>query len=162
MNPFNHFLVSFNVLLILFHKFATIGEIILFSLIFGALLDLDEIFGTLLKRPEYHLRTLVQEPFGFILIGIPFGILFAFMLKPYYFFLIIIPYALHIILDYMTFHEAKPLLPFSKKTVRTGFIRPIPPTSCYKIKFEGEKGVPESYVLILNLIVAVTLLLIYF
>lgn len=171
MNPFNHFLASFNVLLILFHNTASIGEILLFSLVFGTLLDLDEIVGTLQKKSKYNLRnesfkeldkgdlrTWIHEPFGFIIVGITLGILFAIFLKPYYFLLIIIPYALHIIMDYLTIHKAaSPLAPFSKKTIKTGFIRPVPAPNWFKRK----KGFSENYVLILNLFITIILLLIY-
>lgn len=171
MNPFNHFLISFNVLLLIFHNFASIGELVIFSLIFGTLIDIDELVSARRKKSNHRfgiklfkkvdkgdLRSWVQEPFGLLIIGVPIGLFLAFFFKPIYFFFVIIPYALHIILDYMTIHEIiSPLAPFSKKIIKTGIFRPKPSPPWFKKK----NGVSENYVLILNILITILLLLIY-
>ena len=172
MNPFNHFLISFNVLLIIFHRYSGIGELVIFSLIFGTLLDVDGLvcarrrksnhrFGIKLikKVDKGDLRSWLQEPFGFLIIGVPIGLFLGFFFKPVYFFFVIIPYALHIILDYITIHETiRPLAPFSKKIIKTGVFRPKPAPAWFK----QNNGISENYVLILNILITVLLLLIYF
>jgi len=171
MNPFNHFLLSFNVLFIFFSKTAELKEILLFSLVFGVLVDFDGMVKAWKRRSNNRfgikawkkadkgdLRSWLHEPFGFILIGMPAALVFAFFMKPYYFFLAIIPYALHIIMDYLTIHDGvSPLAPFSKKRIKIGFIKPMPAPPWFK----SNNGFRENYILIFNILVTIFLLLFY-
>jgi membrane-bound metal-dependent hydrolase YbcI (DUF457 family) len=156
MNILNHFLTSFSVLYTVFHAKVSLVELILFSLVFGVLIDLDQIIGRYLKKPNSHTRTWIEEPAGLIFIGIPTG-LFLSMVKYEYFFMVMIPYAIHILLDYLTIHEVSPFAPFSKKNIEVGFFKSVPTPSWYTGK---EKGISEGYFLILNVIIAIILVLI--
>ena len=78
---------------------------------------------------------LIKEPFGFIAIGVPSAVLLS-RIKPYYFTLVLLPYALHILLDYLTIHEVSPSGPFSKKSVSVGFIKPFPVPEWFKKRKE--------------------------
>lgn len=146
MTKKTHFVTSFNLLALLFINSVSFFEIILFSYIFGVFLDENQRIGKYLKKPIWHLRTWIEEPIGFILIGIPLGILLSFI-KREYFFLTIIPYGFHIILDYLTFHEVSPFTPFSKKNLKVGF-------------FE-RGGILEKCFLIFNIIMMIVLLVFY-
>ena len=103
-----------------------------------------------MKKPKKYHRTWIEEPFSLIIIGIPLGLILS-TIKPEYFFLVIIPYTLHIIQDYLTIHEVSPLAPFSKKNVNIGFFKPFPKPSWYK----KEKGISENYFLILNIVILI-------
>lgn len=149
MNSLNHFLTSFIVLFILFKENITITEIVVFSLIFGVLLDLNQVVGKYLKKPANHRRTWVEEPFGFIFIGIPIGLILS-TIKTDYLFMTLIPYGLHIIQDYLTIHEVSPFAPISNKIMNIGFFRSFPHASWY---VGEEKGISENYFLILNIII---------
>jgi len=135
MNQLNHFLFAFILLILFFHNTASLTEILIFSIVFAAMLDLDHLISlTLLKKPFWHHRTWIQEPFGFLFIAIPIATILALLFKSYYFFLVIIPYASHIFLDYLTIHEVSPLAPFSKKEIMEGFVRPYPEPKWFKLK----------------------------
>jgi membrane-bound metal-dependent hydrolase YbcI (DUF457 family) len=151
MNIINHFLTSFIFLYVFFIEKVIIIEIIIFSLIFGVLIDLNQLIGRKMGKPSKHTRTWIEEPFGLIFIGIPIGIILS-LIKKEYFFLTIIPFGLHILLDYVTIHEVSPLAPFSKKNINMGFFKSNPPPSWYSGK---EKGIPENYFLILNIIIVI-------
>lgn len=77
MNSVNHFIAPVGVLYILFFGAISMIEIVLFVLIFGVLLDANQIFGKYLNKPEKHRRTWVEEPFGLIFIGAPIGIILS-------------------------------------------------------------------------------------
>lgn len=158
MNRTNHFLTSFIVLFIIFRNNISIIEIVLFSYIFGVLLDQNNKIGRYLKKPKGHKRTWIEEPFGLILIGIPLGLILS-IIKVEYFLMVIIPYGLHIIQDYLTIHEVSPFAPFSNKTIKVGFFKAVPPASWYT---GNEKGISEIYFLILNIIITIIILLIHF
>ncbi|MBI2655493.1 CDP-archaeol synthase [Candidatus Woesearchaeota archaeon] len=149
MNWLNHFLLSFSLLFLILGEKASSGEIIAASAIFGMLLDLDHIAKWLFTKEKRYLRTWVQEPFGFVIIGIPVAIALSILFEPYYFMLVLVPYLSHIILDYLTVNEVSPLAPFSKKRFRLGFIRQFPDSAYSR---EYKKGVSENYVLAFNIL----------
>ncbi len=149
MNAFNHFLASFNVLALLFKDRVSLKEILLFSVIFGVMIDLDHKIGERMNKPVHHRRTWIEEPFGLLLIGLPIGLLLS-LIKKEYFFLTIIPYALQVFLDYITLHEVSPLAPFSNKNLKTGFFKSWPKAEWYS---GNEKGLSEKYFFFLNLII---------
>lgn len=153
MNGKNHFFTSFNVLALLFIKNASMVEIIIFSLVFGVLIDANEIIGKKLKKPLYHRRTLVEEPAGLLLIGLPLGFLLS-LVKREYLFMTLIPYAVHIILDYLTLHEVSPFTPFLRKNIKVGIFKAQPDAPWYK---GNERGVPENYFLLLNIAVTISI-----
>jgi len=158
MNVFNHFLTSFIVLYMFFIDNNSITEIIGFSFVFGVLLDLNQIIGRYLGRPIHHTRTWVEEPFGLILVGFSLGVLLS-LIKKDYFFMVVIPYGIHIILDYLTIHEVSPLSPFSNKNIKTGFFKSTPS----KVWYTGtEKGLSESYFLVSNIFLMIILLFPFF
>lgn len=154
MNKKNHFLTPFNLLLFLFMKSVSIFEIIIFSFVFGVLLDEEQRIGKYLKKPIWHTRTWIEEPFGLFLIGFPLGGLLS-LIKKEYFFLTIIPYGIHIILDYLTIHEVSPFSPFYGKNVKLGFFKADPSDPWYTGK---EKGISERYFLIFNIIIVIILI----
>lgn len=158
MNKYNHFLTSFNLLFLLFIDSSSIIEIIIFSFIFGVLIDQSQRIGKYLKKPLHHRRTWIEEPFGFILIGIPIGLSLS-LINKVYFFLVIIPYGMHVLLDYLTIHEVSPLAPFSRKNIKIGFFKSEPPEKWYTGK---EKGISESYFLIFNITITIIILVMYF
>jgi len=69
MNKYNHFLISFIVLFLMFGNNVSIIEIAIFSYVFGLLLDLNLKIGEYLKKQSNHRRTWIEEPFGLVLIG---------------------------------------------------------------------------------------------
>lgn len=119
----------------------------LFSLIFAVLIDYDHKFGK--KKPWYHQRTWVQEPFGFILIGLPLALILS-LINKIFFVLVIIPYLSHIFLDYLCVFETFPLAPFSKIKKKEGIGIFIPSSEKWKRRIK--KGISESYFLYFNLI----------
>ncbi|MBU1849957.1 MAG: hypothetical protein KKH40_04490, partial [Nanoarchaeota archaeon] len=118
------------------------------------LLDLNQVIGRYLKKSKNHTRTWIEEPFGLIIIGIPLGLIFS-IIKTEYFFLVIIPFAIHIILDYLVIHEVSPFVPFSNKNIELGFFKSAPPPLWYTGE---EKGISENYFLILNMIITMIIL----
>lgn len=150
MNPLNHFLTSFTVLFLIFHKAVSLETILIFSIVFGVLIDADMLSKRLQKTlPISFFRTWVQEPFGILIIGIPIAYLLS-LRNPIYFFMTIIPYFLHVSQDYLITHEVAPLAPFSKKRYQTGIFTPFPTPKHFK---EKPKGISEVYYFLLNLIV---------
>ena len=149
MNWLNHFLLSFNLLFLILGKTASLNEIIASSVIFGIMLDLDHAAKWLFTKEKRYLRTWIQEPFGFAVIGIPIAIILSVLLQPYYFALVLVPYLSHIALDYLTVNEVSPVAPFSKKRFRLGFIRQFP-ESVYSSAYK--KGISENYVLAANML----------
>ena len=145
----------FNLLLLLFqHKIRNeIGllELVLFTLIFGVLIDAEMIIGIIQKKPRKHLRSWIQEPFGLLFIGVPIGLLLS-LIKSEYFLLTIIPFAVHIVLDYFTIHEVSPLAPFSSRKINVGIFKSFPKEKWYTGK---EKGISENWFTLLNILLFV-------
>ena len=149
MNWLNHFLLSFNLLFWILGETASLKEIAVSSVIFGVLLDLDHAAKKLFTKEKMYLRTWIQEPFGFAVIGISIAVILSVLVKPYYFALVLVPYLSHIVLDYLTVNEVSPFAPFSKKRFRLGFIRQFP-ESVYSSSYK--KGISENYVLAVNIL----------
>lgn len=147
MNPLNHFLTNLNVLLLVGFSGISIFEMVVFALIFGVVLDLNQIVGAMIKKPINHRRTWVEEPFGIIILGLPLGFLLYFI-EPNYLPITIISYACHIGLDYLTIHEVSPFSPFFDKKIKTGVFKSFPRAAWFK----GNKGISENYVTLLNII----------
>jgi len=141
MNELNHFAGSIIVLSLLF-PYNSLAEIVFFSVLFGVAIDLNQILGRMLKHPQQHRRTWIEEPLGLVLFGVPMGFAMS-LISREYLFLTLVPYALHIILDYLTIHEVSPLAPVSDRKFKTGIFRPVPRPAW----FIGERGVSEIYVL---------------
>lgn len=150
MNLINHFLASIILLFIFLNGIVSIQEMILFTVIFALLTDIDVFIKYLLKVKQNERRTFIQEPFGLLIIGLPIAILLSYLFKPYYFFLVLIPYSSHIILDYISEHTVSPWAPFSKKKVKTGFI--CHSLDAFKSKFN------EAHFFIISLIVFILLI----
>ncbi|MHA1377017.1 MAG: hypothetical protein ACTSRG_01420 [Candidatus Helarchaeota archaeon] len=90
---------------------------VLIILVFSNGLDLDHLYK-FNSRPKNHLRTFVQEPFGFLIIGVPSAILLGCVLGPIYVWTVLSLYSNHIIADYLCIFDAYPLDPFNKKIVK--------------------------------------------
>lgn len=88
-------------------------------------------------------RTWFQEPISILLIGLPLGLI-AQQFHPAGILLTVV-HASHIILDYLSHHEVKPLAPFSRTTIIVGIIKPFP---CPK-RFRGRAGLNESALLLM-------------
>jgi len=132
---------------------------ILFTIIFALLIDLDFIIRIFVLKQKKGDRTIVQEPFGLLFIGLPLAILLTYTLKQYYFFLVLIPYASHIFLDYITLHKVFALTPFSKKKFKVGFITPMI-ADARKVNLKTIfklKGFHEHYILLINILIFITL-----
>lgn len=150
MNLPNHILTTYNI-----ERFALphehTGLLIGTAIIFSILPDVDIIFSKLFtNKPENHLRTWFQEPISALLVALPISLLvyFIFDINPL---LVIIPWVLHIILDYLTVHEVSPLAPFKNNKYQTiGFFAPYPRPAWYK---EGGSHVmvSELWLLLLNI-----------
>lgn len=121
MHSITHLVVASDILLLLG---VALPQTFLFALVFAVFIDLDIIVGWKLGKPKHHGRTWVQEPFGVLLLGVPLGLLAQYFLT-HGFLLVIIPYASHVFLDYISIHEVSPFAPFSKRIAHVGWIRPI-------------------------------------
>ena len=160
MNWLNHLIFSVGVCL-LFIPFDLVNTslTILFSLIFGVLIDYDHKLKK--KAPWYRRRTWIQEPFGFILIGLPLSFILG-MINKIFSILVLIPYAGHIFLDYLCVFETYPLSPFSKIKKKEGVGIFIPDDLIIKsenskkwvqrIKDKNIKGISENYFTLFDLI----------
>ncbi len=160
MNKYNHFLTGFNVLFLIFMRSVSVIEIILFSYVFGVLIDKTQKLGpNFEKKPTYHKRMWIEEPFGLILVCVPLGAILS-LIKPQYFLMAVIPYAIHILLDYMVVHEVCPLAPFSNKNVwLKGIFKAEPSKKWHK----WTKGKPsENYLIVANVIFLTLLMGFYF
>jgi len=149
MNILNHFFFSFTLLYVFFNETQSLFTIITFAIIFGVLIDLNQVIGYILKKPATHRRTWIEEPFGLILFALPIGIILSFVDKAFLP-MTMLPYAGHIFLDYLGIHDVCPLAPFSKKESYVGFFTPFPKSLRYPNK---GKGISEIYFLILNILV---------
>lgn len=153
MNWINHFLGSYigiHLYLLLFQPQLILPMHIpfVFAIFFGVLLDLDFLSIRTFTAKKNATRTFLQEPVGLLLVAIPLGLLFSNLFGTVYFWLTIIPYALHILLDYMVIHTVYPYAPFSKKPFSTGFILSVFPTSKNIRKFDT---LNENYVMVILL-----------
>jgi len=121
MHSITHFVVAMSILLGLG---TPLLQAIIFSFVFAVLVDLDILVGRWIGKPRHHSRTWVQEPFGVLLLGIPLGLI-AQQFLTNGFLLVVIPYASHIILDYLSLHEVSPFAPFSQRIAHVGWVRPF-------------------------------------
>ena len=154
MMSHNHFLVAFTLLLAFFQDQASILTLAAFAMIFGVFPDLDLFFTIVIKKRKHKtLRTWFQEPYGFFVIALPLGFLLG-RINPLYFYFVTIPFASHILADYITYHHTHPFKPFSEKTYITGFIKPLSAAQGLSEK----KGFPEHCVTILLLITIILIL----
>ncbi len=171
MNKINHFMFAVGLCLIFFElnfilNFINLAFIIIFSLIFGVLIDYDYKFNR--KAPWYHKRTWIQEPLGFILVGLPLAFILSLFNKNF-FILVLAPYFSHVLLDYLCIFGTYPLAPFSKIKKKEGFGIFIPDDLFIKsenprnwtrrVKVKKIKGISENYFTIFNLILLITILL---
>ncbi len=163
MNKVNHFIFALNLcLLFLELNVLNLAYIAIFSLTFGVLLDLDHKFNK--KAPWYHRRTWIQEPLGFIFIGLPLARLLSLIDKSF-FILVSIPYLSHILLDYICIFETYPLAPFLKVRKKEGIGIFIPDDLFVKsensekwikrVKSKSINGVSENYFTLFNLVLLV-------
>jgi len=152
MNLLAHVFAGFTVGILLFFT-REIYLIDYFLFIFlSTFMDLDHVVNLLLKRSKNHLRSFIQEPFAIGMVGIPLGIVLSWIFNDFiYFWLRILLYSLHVILDYSCVFEAYPLDPFSKRIIKPegyGFIFPITYHFGRK-KAEFPKTIDETYVVII-------------
>ena len=161
MNRLNHYLfsISLGMLFLKWNVFNLI-LIILFTFLINELLDFFHNYKKE-KRPWYHRRTWIEEPFGFIFVGLPLAFTLSFINK-IFLILILVPYASHIILDYLCIFETFPLAPFSRIKKKEGLGIFIPDDLFVKsenskkwakrVKLKKIRGISENYFMIFNLI----------
>ena len=155
MNTVNHFLTAFALLLVLFHTQATLIQIFLFAAVFGAAVDLDYFFQTLLKKPPTYRRTWIQEPLSLLILALPIGLLLG-QYKPIFLNMTLIPFSLHILLDLITIHTIRPLAPFSSKELNLGFFKSWPHQDWYGSK--EKLAISEAYLFLPTAIISLLLL----
>jgi len=146
---------------------ANLALTVLFSLVFGVLIDFDHVLNK--KAPWYHKRTWVQEPLGLIIIGLPLAYALS-LINRDFLILTLVPYSSHILLDYLCVFEACPLAPFSGLKKREGLGVFIPDNLFAKsentkrwaqrVREKNIRGVSENYFTAFNvaLLVLVALL----
>lgn len=159
MNWKNHLIFAVSVCLIFLpFNLINVASIVLFSLIFSVLIDYDHKLNK--KAPWYHKRTWVQEPFGFVIIGLPLALILSAINKNF-FILVSISYVSHIFLDYLCIYETCPLAPFSNIKKREGLGIFVPDSKKWlkRVKRKKMKGVSENYFLFFNLILLAILIL---
>lgn len=150
MNILTHIALSFALLVALFPSKDPV-TLLIFSIVFGGLMDLDCVIMPLLhkkkitswRRAENFWRTFIQEPFGLFIIGFPAAIIMETIVDGS-FWLVIIPYAGHIIIDYLSMHDVRPLAPFSSKRIRVGYIRGFAKPRWHRER----RGIPEAAIAI--------------
>jgi len=126
MHSLTHFLVSFTILYAFFNHVVPISFIFIFSLLFGVFVDLDIILSPIFGIRGSRARTWFQEPFGMFFFGSIFAFLISQILHSEIFiWLVFLPWASHIFIDYLAIHDVRPLSPFSNKTYHVGFFKPI-------------------------------------
>ena len=166
MNWLNHFIFAISLSLIFVElNFINLIFVIVFSLLFGVLIDLDHKFNR--RAPWYHKRTWIQEPLGFVLVGLPLALVLS-LINKNFFILVLVPYFSQTLLDYLCVYEAYPLAPFSKIKKKEGWGLFIPDNLLVKsensrkwaerIKVKKIKGISENYFTIFNLILFITIL----
>ncbi|MFH1649618.1 MAG: metal-dependent hydrolase [Candidatus Woesearchaeota archaeon] len=156
MNVITHIAFAFVLLEILFPSQAP-ATLFVFALIFGGLVDLDSVImpffskGTWRQKRDMY-RTWVQEPLGLVVIGLPAAFIIN-ALRPGSFWLVLIPYASQVLLDYISFHDVMPLAPISKKDYRVGLIKPFKKPHWH----EERKGYLSETVFLALLVIAIFL-----
>ena len=139
----NHYLFSLNILLVAFYNKVNISFLVLSAFFFGCLLpDLDHFFGYI-RKSILQYRTWVQEPAGLVAIGLPVAYI-ASKSNPLFFFVVILAFLGHILLDYLCTHETFPLAPFTYKIKKSRF-------GFFRYTRENGRGVSESYFFIFNI-----------
>jgi len=167
MNGINHFIFAISLCLFFLDlSVFNLAYVTIFSLIFGVLIDLDHKINK--KAPWYRKRTWVQEPLGFVFIGLPLAYLLS-LIDKNLFILVSIPYLSHIFLDYLCIFETYPLAPFSKIKKEEGFGIFIPDDLFIKsknskkwserVKNKKIRRISENYFTIFNLILFTLVLL---
>lgn len=145
MNKINHFLFALSTtLLVIPLSVENILFTALFSLIFSVFIDFDHYLNK--NTPWYRRRTWIQEPFGFVIIGLPLAFLLS-KVNEVFLFMIIIPYGSHIVLDYLCIFEAYPLAPFSRIKKREGLGIFVPNSKEWKerVKAKKIKAISENW-----------------
>jgi len=132
MNSLTHFLFAANLLLLIFpsHSPAAASStvlslklIFLFAFIFGVMVDSDVFWRMgVMKDKSPITRTWLQEPFGLIVVGGSIAAILQYVYGSPFALLVLVPYASHVILDYIATHDVRPFDPFSKKVFHAGFI----------------------------------------
>ena len=161
MNRPNHYLFSIS-LGILFLKWNVLNLILIifFTFLINELLNFFHDYKKE-KRPWYHRRTWIEEPLGFIFIGLSLAFALGFIDK-IFLILILVPYASHIILDYLCIFETSPLAPFSKIKKKEGWGIFIPDDLfsrsensrkwAERVKIKKIRGISENYFMIFNIL----------
>ncbi len=118
MNSVNHGLVALALTLLFVNPHAlNILWAVATALVFGVLIDVDHHLNR--GAPWFHRRTWVQEPLGFLVLGVPTALTLARLLSaPTLAWLVLTPYASHIMLDYLCVFEAFPLAPLTHRVVK--------------------------------------------
>lgn len=172
MNKINHYL--FSISLCLFFVKLTIFNfvlVIVFTFLINLLLSIFHEYYKKEKRPWYHRRTWIEEPFGFIIIGLPIAFILS-MINKMFLVLVLVPYFSHIFLDYLCIFETCPLAPFSTIKKKEGLGIFIPDDLFTKsenskrwakrVKIKKISGLSENYFTIFNLILLVIVFLFKF
>ncbi len=155
MNSLNHFIFSLAFCLIFLELTPlNLFFIILFSFVFSVLIDLDHLFSK--NKPWFRRRSWIQEPFGFLFLGLPIAIILSLFNKKF-FLLVCIPYLTHILLDYFCVFETFPLAPFSRIKKREGMGLFIPSSKRWERRIK--KGISEKYFLIFNFLFLLLILI---
>lgn len=153
MNWLNHFIFAVWVCFLLVPPSLTNALLVTsFSLVFGVLIDLDHRFNR--RAPWYRKRTWIQEPPALVTVGLPVSLLLS-RIDEIFFVLVLVPYASHVLLDYLCVFEASPLAPFSKVKKREGLGVFIPDSFLVKsenskkwerrVRDKNIKGISENY-----------------
>jgi hypothetical protein len=150
MNSLNHFFASLLIIHIIFLEQSLLVKAV-FSLVFGTLIDLDHFIGKAMGKPDELTRTWIEEPFGILLLGLPIGLALA-TIDDAYLWMTLLPYSVHVLLDYITYHKVAPLAPFSNRTFTTGIFLSMPKSGWYD---GSEKGPSEGYFTMLLLVASI-------
>ncbi|HLP79182.1 MAG TPA: metal-dependent hydrolase [Acidobacteriota bacterium] len=122
MHWLNHVLLGVNSLLLFTH--APLSQILIFGIVFSILPDLDIVIKYAKGERQGMLRTWSQEPISIALLFVV-ALIWDFF-SPGVFILVLLPYTLHILLDYCTVHTVHPYSPFAYDKVEVGFIKGVP------------------------------------
>ncbi len=170
MNWLNHYIFAVSMcLLFLETNLYNLLFILLFSLVFGTMMDIDHALNK--KAPWYHKKMWIQEPLSLVLIGLPIAVVLSFVDKMF-FVLVLVPYASHIFLDYLCVSEAHPLAPFSKIKKKEGLgifiaddlFRKTQNSKDWarRAKAKGMKAVSENYFTLFNVLLLVAVVIFKF
>lgn len=169
MNSYNHFLFSLSLCLLLLPPTPANAVLaVLFSLVFGVLIDLDHVVNK--RAPWYHKRTWLQEPLGLIIVGLPLALVLSLVIEERLALLILVPYSSHILLDYLCVFEARPLAPFLSLKKKEGWGLFIPDDPFVKtenskrwarrVREKGIRGISENYFTVFNLLLLVLVIVV--